>query len=658
VWPGSRLEVGIAYREDGFSGNDVVGFARLRIPFFEASETDGHSVQQRLMTERVYRSPFTVTSRIEQAAVAPPAPPPGTLEAVYDAEFDDAFNSGDGSDGAGFLGEIENIYFVSGTGGGDGTVNNPFNLQQAAAAAGSNDVFILLGGGGDITGGESFGSALPASLESGLIVSGGGTAITFRGVDTDDSRTFEPWTYAGLTQASARPTVSVPNMTTGVSFNGVDIGRMVGFDVGVTPGPGIGAAIQNAERISVRDLNIATGGETQGLYVLNVQDSSFSDIEINGMAGADTEHGISILSSDILRPTVNLDFSDISIGGFGGYGVWIRGGILANSSIRTEDLTFTNVTITGDSSDPGVNGIRTGYVDDVTFTSTSISNVNVGIAVEDERDTGDPIDLRAGSNVTFNDTNLANIGLIGLRVALSETVTFDGVSLDNSASGAEATFAEIIASDNVTIDGTANGGSGVVNGVFSGIRSNTFSDDIVIQNLDIESTGSVMGSGAGATGGFGLFFFPTAVTNQLPNDGEANIAVSGVSLVGFSAGGAYFQGDTVHAGTGASVNADLDNVSIQAAGADAGVAPAFARGVYAGSFGTFSFDNVGVDGNTGGSGGSYGTGFQFEGHPNPTFAASAEGNGNTTSSVTTACSVGGTAGNYDVNAFSVNGGAC
>ncbi len=190
-------------------------------------------------------------------------------------------------------GTAQEIIHVDNTaaGGGDGSVETPFNtLADARAAASAHSIIYVHTGAG--TGGQNQGIAL--NLD-GLQLIGAGSNFTF---DADIYRTgngFAPNNNVLIT-ASTAPTITNINADSdGITISADNV-RVSGLNVtGATrdgilvEADGAGASAQNVEIE-----NVTVAGNRHGIYVHGLNDGAAS-VKVEGtVAAGNTQHGIAI----------------------------------------------------------------------------------------------------------------------------------------------------------------------------------------------------------------------------------------------------------------------------------------------------------------------------------------------------------------------------
>ncbi|MEM7247435.1 MAG: inverse autotransporter beta domain-containing protein, partial [Acidobacteriota bacterium] len=408
-WSGSQLVVGGLWQENG-RGDDrdeTVVHVGVRIPLNESAGTarrhpgedwDVHAMQSRIRRQRAIHVGNTSVS---------------ASFALVDS----------------LTGENVNVFFVDGSGGGDGSQDQPLTLEDALAAAGPSDVLFVLGGQGDIQ------LTAPFTLEANQALVGLGA-----GADTTGVPLPEGWNLT-ITADGGMPTLVQT---------------------------GTGPVIELADGNFISGLELV-GGEN-GLHGDGITDLTLSDLVIRDSTG----HGVLLENfSGILETTGSLSITDV-----GGDGLVVSD---PGSTLNLGDLTImgtagNGLTVTGGAADTIY------HFDSVTISDTgghgiayfgAVSNSTVGGDFSIENTGGDGLTVLANSTVSLDVAGNASIDAVGERgiEVIGSTADFSFGSLtventdgaDNGANRAAIHYED--ASGSVAVTGDASlsniGGDGI-----------------------------------------------------------------------------------------------------------------------------------------------------------------------------------------------------
>ncbi|MEM7245642.1 MAG: inverse autotransporter beta domain-containing protein [Acidobacteriota bacterium] len=373
-WSGSQLVVGGLWQENGRGDerDESVVHVGVRIPLNESAGTarrhpgedwDVHAMQSRIRRQRAVKVGNTSVS---------------ASFALVDS----------------LTGENVNVFFVDGSGGGDGTQDQPLTLEDALAAAGPSDVLFFLGGGGDIQ------LTAPFTLEANQALVGLGT-------DTDSA------------------SVPLPE----------------GFNLTITADGGMPTLVQTGMGpvIELADGNHLSGlelvGGENGLHGDGITDLSLSDLVIRDSTG----HGVFLESfSGVLDTTGSITITNV-----GGDGILVSD---PGSTLNLGDLTImgtagNGLTVTGGSPD------TTYHFDSVTISDTgghgiayfgAVSNATVGGDFSIENTGGDGMTVQAGSTLSLDvagDASFDSLGERGIEVIDSAAdFSFGSLTVENTDS--------------------------------------------------------------------------------------------------------------------------------------------------------------------------------------------------------------------------------
>ncbi len=336
-------------------------------------------------------------------------------------------------------------------------------LAEEVAKAGTNSLVIIDGSAGTLTPDEV------VNMQAGQVIYGGGSQVTFTGVKSGKTVSHD---FAGT-----RPTIDGTNTggatfymgEDGTSINNVDIENSPFYAIYARYGDNI--SIDNVDvanslyaivlandvsNVRVTDIDI-TGGSfgISGVYSSG-PNITFDDITITNVSGNAMDftdfNGITATNVTITNAgnfalmtvaSAGNSYSDFTITGTGGTTV-----VMLH---RNTDLTFTDSTISGGSTD-GLSIARGSY---------TISNVDIEDSGRDAvviGDDSDPTDV-ALNNVTI--TNAARHGIY-------TEATFAGITLEVNnttinGAGGDAFLLEQILGD-ITVSGAGNTVTGVIGG--------------------------------------------------------------------------------------------------------------------------------------------------------------------------------------------------
>ncbi len=397
--PGSsRITIGGEIQYDKVRKTDASAMLRFRIPlgFGNYPSESQLSALDRRMVDPIRRDPDIVSGSFQ-----------GAPEAAINPETGQ---------------QIGELKFVDNSTGGTGTLEDPQNFNGQHFE--NNDLIVVIDKTGDVANAQ-------ASLKDGQILAGGGTPITLIGVGSGQRVTgtlpgTAPKLLQGGSSRTAQVTLANGNTVRGLTFEGGEGIRSGGDTTGTTTLKNLRfTSLVGSDKTGIK----VDGGET-GKVGNRVGNVTIRNVITEGVDGAE---GNKIEVKNFNTASVH----EITGDGSGNKGfdlkvekgnvatvgsVTVEGGEGKVEVKKTEDITVTNISITGNGNKSKVKvegaegGTSTATVSNVTvegaegkfelkkLASGSVSNVTV--RTQDGHDTKGGVKIEDVFNTTLSDVNV------------------------------------------------------------------------------------------------------------------------------------------------------------------------------------------------------------------------------------------------------------
>lgn len=480
-------------------------------------------------------------------------------------------------------GAVQRVVHVDNTagGGGDGTVDNPFNtLAGAAGAAGPNDLIYIHRGDGMNTG-QNAGIAMN---KTGQMLVGSGSALNFSG---GRFTTSNGNAISGNTIIAADP-AGAPVIGNG-GGNGVTITAddtyLSGFNVTMPTGNGIDIA--NANNVTLENITVSGAGNIglDGLWTdnrshsLNISNftgtmsgthGSLLEVQNNSglsLTGSDLtftqnmDYGIRITTRNASNLAANIDRATFSQNGDAGVEA---GAFIYFQSTGEGTVDMSNVTAVNNFSRgvwlAALNSSPSGFIASVSD-STFINNANAGLVGEAQ---GDAL-------VTFNfSDNMAYTEMAGTQA--------NGIYIANYFDFGGATPNTSVVTANILNNSLYSNGEGLrlQPGSTASILNATVNNNIFHSNT---GNAGIYAQNTGANGTLNL----SASGNQIYNNAANGVFMNDESgtqwNVDFGGGSlGSTGGNSIFNNTGTEMRVDLDGETLKAENNWWGVAGGLAPG--------------------------------------------------------------------------------